>query len=349
MNKMRQMAVASLITVLTVMSACSKGESDAEKNAADSIAAVEAAKARVTVETVKLQNVDQIEELTATVKAEAKNDIASQGAGRIVKIYTEVGQTVQKGQLLVKMDPTSLLQVKTQLANYEADYNRTLELCKAGGASQQAVDQLKVQLDVTRETYNNLLENVELKAPISGVITARNYDSGDMYKGGEAIVTINQITPVKIVVAVSEENFSSIKLGQKINIKLDTYPDKTFTGSVSLIYPVMDESTRTFQVEISIPNGDRKVRPGMFARAVMNYGTKKRVLVPDVAVQKQMGSGDHYVYIYKDGKVKYSIVKTGRRIEDQYEIISGVEDNDQVVISGISKLADGKEVEIVKK
>lgn len=348
MKKINLLAVSTILAFAALSTSCGSKDADASSSA-DSTAVVAEETPKVTVETVKAQNVEQIEELTATVKPEAKNDIASQGAGRIVKIYTEVGNYVTKGQLLVKMDPTSLLQTKTQLANAERDYNRTLELCKAGGASQQAVDQLKVQLDVYRETYNNLLENVELKAPISGVITARNYDSGDMYKGGEAIVTINQITPVKVVVNISEENFSNIKLGQKVNLTVDTYPGKTFTGSISLIYPTLDENTRTFQVEISIPNADRKVRPGMFARAIMNYGTKKHVMVPDVCVQKQMGSGDHYVYTYADGKVSYHVVKTGRRIDDKYEILEGVDDNAMVVTSGISKLIDGKEVEVVKK
>ena len=329
--------------LLLMMSACGGKSKDAKADTGKQ----KEETPMVTLDTARSENVEQITELTATVKANAKNDIASQSPGRIQKIYTEVGHYVSKGQLLVKMDPTSLLQTKTQLANCEADYKRTLALSKAGGASQQAVDQLKVQLDVTRETYNNLLTNVNLKAPISGVVTARNYDSGDLYKGGDPIVTINDIQPVKIVVNVSEENFAQVKMGMNVKVKVDVYSDETFNGKVSLIYPTMDATTRTFPVEITIANGNRKVRPGMFARATLNLGSAKHVLVPDVAIQKQMGSGDHFVYIYKDGTVSYSKVELGRLVGDRYEIISGVPDGAYVVTSGASKLTDGMAVKVV--
>lgn len=350
MKKIKVLVGLFLMSGILMTTACSKKGGEETSTKADTTAAAEAPKKQtVTIELAKAENVDQLEEITATVKAEAKNDIASQAPGRIIKINCEVGDFVQKGQLLVKMDPTNLLQTKSQLANYQTDYNRMVELQKAGGASQQAVDQLKLALDIAKETYNNLLENVELKAPISGVITARNYDSGDMYRGANAIVTINQISPVKVIVNVSEDNFGKIKIGQKVSLKVDTYEDKVFSGHVSIIYPTIDAASRTFAVEVTIPNADRKVRPGMFARVTFNYGTKKHVLVPDVAVQKQLGSGDHYVYTYADGKVKYCKVKTGRRVGDKYEIIEGVEDKSYVVTSAVAKLNDGKEVEVIKK
>ena len=132
-------------------------------------------------------------------------------------------------------------------------------------------------------------------------------------------------------------------------MNIDTYPDQKFTGTVNIVYPTIDAGTRTFPVEITIANPGNKVRPGMFARTTFNLGSKKRVLVPDVAVQKQMGSGDHFVYVYEGGKVRYSKVETGRRIGNMYEIISGVNDKDAVVTSGTLKLADGMDVEVVAK
>ena len=183
---------------------------------------------------------------------------------------------------------------------------------------------------------------------ISGIITARNYDSGDMYSGGEPIYTVEQIRPVKLFVNVSESYFTDVKKGNEVDIKLDVYGDEVFKGKVSLVYPTIDASTRTFPVEIKIVNTDERVRPGMFARATMNFGTLNHVVAPDQAIVKQSGSGDRYIYVYKNGKVSYQKVELGRRMGNKYEIVSGVENGDHVVITGQNRLTNGMEVEIDK-
>ncbi|MCF0193490.1 MAG: efflux RND transporter periplasmic adaptor subunit, partial [Prevotella sp.] len=108
--------------------------------------------------------------------------------------------------------------------------------------------------------------------------------------------------------------------------------------------------SHTFQVEVTINNDDQMVRPGMFARATIDFEYKNHVVVPDEALVKQMGAGDRYVYVYdaSSNTVKYQKVELGRHIGDKYEIISGVKPNDKVVIAGQSRLADGKKVEVVK-
>lgn len=131
-----------------------------------------------------------------------------------------------------------------------------------------------------------------------------------------------------------------------VDVKLDVYGDELFKGKVSLIYPTIDPQTRTFTVEIKIPNTDKRIRPGMFARVVVNFGTLDHVVVPDRAVIKQSGSGDRYIYVYNDGKVSYNKVQLGRRMDNKYEVISGVKDGDKVVISGQSRLSNGIEVDI---
>jgi RND family efflux transporter MFP subunit len=129
---------------------------------------------------------------------------------------------------------------------------------------------------------------------------------------------------------------------------VDVYGDEEFEGKISLVYPTIDPATRTFPVEIQLVNRDQRVRPGMFARATLNFGTQDHVVVPDLAIVKRAGSGDRYVYVYKDGKVSYNKVELGRRMDTEYELISGVDNNSQVVIAGQSKLADGVEVEVEK-
>lgn len=324
---------------LVLLASCS-GE---KKNAV-----VEEEKVKVTVETVHMQSVDQTGEFTATVEPNISNNIAPQSPGRIQKLLVEVGDHVRAGQELVVMDDTNLRQTKIQLDNQELEFNRVDELYKVGGTSKSSWDALKMQLDVTRASYANLLENSKLLSPISGIVTVRNYDSGDMYSGSTPIYTIQQIRPVKLLVNISEVYFTTIKKGQEVDIRMDVYPGEVFKAKVSLVYPTVDAGTRTFPVELKVDNNDEKVRPGMFARAILSFGALDRVVVPDRSVVKQAGSGDRYVYVYKAGKVSYEKVVLGKRLGDRYEVVSGLLDGDQVVTTGQSRLINGAEVEIVK-
>lgn len=289
--------VALLLTV--VMGSCTGGK---DKAATEHV--VE--KPKVKVADVKARPVDQIQEYTATVEAEAKNNIAPSSPVRIDQIFVEVGDRVSKGQKLVQMDAANLKQTKLQLDNQEIEFNRMDELYKVGGASKSEWDASKMQLDVQRTAYKNLLENTSLVSPINGVVTARNYDNGDMYSGGNPVLVVEQITPVKLMINVSESYFTQVKKGEPVDVKLDVYGDEIFKGTINLIYPTIDAATRTFPIEIKLDNRDQRVRPGMFARATLNFGTADNVVVPDLAIVKQAGSGDRYVYVYKDGKVSYN-------------------------------------------
>lgn len=338
MKKSIQLA-ALLLTM--VMGSCTGGKEQAAVKH-------EEEKPRVKVANVTARPVDQIQDYTATVEAEVKNNIAPSTPVRIDKIFVEVGDRVSKGQKLVQMDAANLQQTKLQLDNQEIEFNRMDELYKVGGASKSEWDAAKMQLDVTKTAYKNLMENTSLVSPINGIITARNYDNGDMYSGGNPVLVVEQITPVKLMINVSETYFTQVKKGSSVDVKLDVYGDEVFKGTISLIYPTIDATSRTFPIEIKLDNRDQRVRPGMFARATLNFGTTDNVVVPDLAIVKQAGSGDRYVYVYKDGKVSYNKVELGRRMGTEYELKSGVPNNSQVVVAGQARLFNGSEVEVEK-
>ena len=331
------------VLVAAMLGACSGGEKKEAENAAVS------EKPTVKLATVNSRDVEQIGEYTATVEAEAKNNIAPTTPGRISKIFVEVGDYVRKGQKLVQMDAANLTQLKLQLDNQEKEFNRVDELYKVGGASKSEWDAAKTNLDVRRSSYENLLENTQLVSPLNGVVTARNFDNGDLYSStAMPVLVVEQITPVKLMVNVSEPNFPKVTKGMPVTVKLDVYEGEEFEGKVSLVYPTIDAATHTFPVEVTLANGNQRVRPGMFARVTMNFGTKNHVVVPDMAVVKRAGSGDRFVYVFNNGKVSYNKVELGRRLGTEYELISGVENNAQVVIAGQTRLTDGVEVEVIQ-
>ena len=302
----------------------------------------------VRLETVNVQPVEQTQEFTATVDADVVNNISPSVVLRIDKILVEVGDQVKAGQLLAEMDRSSLVQSKTQLDNIQLEYDRQLALYEVGGTSKQLLDAQQTQLDVARTAYENLKENTQLISPIDGIVTARNYDNGDMYSAGTPLLTVQNIVPVKLMIHVSEGFYTQVKEGMPVTIRLDVYKDEKFTGKVSLVYPTIDAATRTFPVEIQLDNKDMRVRPGMFARVNINFGTERRVVLPDLAVVKQTGSGDRYVYVYNDGKVDFVKVELGRRTDSRYEVLSGVPDGARVVVAGQSRLYNGAEVTVVE-
>ena len=305
------------LTALVVMGCA--GCKDKNKDAA-----ISNQKITIRTQQVSAQDVDQVYEYTATVEAEAVNNIAPLTGGRIDKIYVEVGDRVSKGKVLVQMNENSLKQAKVQLDNLKASFNRIDELYKVGGTSKADWDAMKTQLDVAQTTYDNLLENTRLISPINGVVSARNYDSGDLY-GGLPVVTIQQINPVKMKINLSESLFQKVKVGMPVSVKVDAYGDEEFKGHISLIYPTIDGATHTFPVEVQLPNANSRVRPGMYARVTVNFGTSHHVVVPDEAIFRQQGSGNRYVYVYKDGKVSFIRVETGRHLGNAYELLSGDE------------------------
>ena len=342
MKKSFQLAA---LLVAAMLGSCSGGEEKKAETAAETV--IE--KPTVKLATVTSRDVEQIGEFTATVEAEAKNNIAPTAPGRISKIFVEVGDQVRKGQKLVQMDAASLTQLKLQLDNQETEFKRVDELYKVGGASKAEWDAAKTNLDVRRSSYENLLENTQLVSPLNGVVTARNFDNGDLYTSTQTpVLVVEQIAPVKLMVNVSEPNFPKVTKGMAVKVKLDVYEGEEFEGKVSLVYPTIDAATHTFPVEITLANANQRVRPGMFARVTMNFGSKDHVVVPDMAIVKRAGSGDRYVYVYNNGKVSYNKVELGRRMGTEYELISGVDNNSQVVIAGQTRLADGVEVEVIQ-
>ena len=307
--------------------------------------AVPVADPTVSVAQVFVREVPQEAVYTSTVQAYVKNNIAPQTAGRITKINVEIGDFVKEGQVLAEIDKAQLLQAQLQLQNQEVELQRLKSLYEEGGLSQSDYDAIQLQYNVLKTQVDNLLENTTLRSPINGVVSARNYDVGDMYAMSMPLFTVEQIVPVKLLIGVSETDYSKVKKGDAVTVTADAIPDKTFYGKISRIYPTVDPATRTFTVEVKIDNTYKTLRPGMFARATVNFGSNNNVVIPDVAVVKQQGSGERFVYVLnEDNTVTYKKVVLGRRMGAEYEVLEGLQDGDRIVVGGQIRLKDGVKV-----
>ena len=336
---------SALVALAVIMAAsCGNSSSKGPQQAAN---AVEDVAPTVSVEQVSVREVPQLSTYTSTVQAYVKNNIAPQMAGRITKINVEIGDFVTKGQVLAEMDKTSLLQAQLQLQNQEVELQRLKALYEAGGISKSDYEAVELACNVAKSQVANLEENTILRSPVNGVVTARNYDAGDMYAMSAPIYTVEQIKPVKLLVGISESEYTKVKKGDSVEITADALPGKTFYGKIGKIYPTIDPATRTFTSEVVVDNNYNTLRPGMFARVTVDFGSNNNVVIPDVAVIKQQGSGERFVYVLnEDGTVTYQKIVLGRRMGTEYEVLEGLSDGANIVTGGMIRLKDGIKVTV---
>ncbi len=302
----------------------------------------------VEVATAESRDVPQENVYASTIQAYAVNNIAPQTAGRIRKINVEVGDYVVKGQILAEMDHLQLEQTELQVQNDDIEYERLKGLYAEGGVSQSDFETAELGYKLRKSNLANLRENTILRSPITGYVSARNFDAGDLFSMSAPLFTVQQVTPVKLLVGISESEYTKIRKGDKVSLTVDAIPGQEFSGKVDRLYPTIDPATHTFKAEVVVPNTDRVLRPGMYARVTVNFGTRRSIIVPDKALVKQEGTGTRFIYVLRaDNTVSYLPVTVGRHMGQEYEVLSGLEEGARVVVKGQALLRDGVKVNVL--
>lgn len=314
----------------------------------------------VKVTPIKSSTVQRTLSYSANLEANEQVFFAPTLAGtRIKKINVEVGDRVSKGQLLVEMDATNFTQQELQFKNIELEYNRAMKLMETGSISQQNYDAAVTKYEVAKTTLENLKENTRLLAPFSGVITGKFMEEGELYSGGAfggaskpAILSLEQINPMKAYVAIAENYYTEIKKGMKVELSSDIYKGRVFEGKVNIVYPTIDPKSRTFQVELLFDNKDEALKPGMYGTIEINVGQTEATVIQSVSVLKVQGSNDRYLFLIKDNKAKRVSVKVINRYEDKVEVLpldGEIHEGDMLVSAGQARLVDGSEVKVVEE
>ena len=335
------LSLALLSAGLLVSCSSSSSSKATEEQSADTVRLVEVAPA-------EMRALNLSEEFTAQLEAKVVNNITAQAGGRLKQLLVKVGDRVGAGQAVARMEATQAAQAQIQLADAKTNFARMDELYKVGGVSKAQWEQAKSAVDQAKLAYGNAAENTVLRSPISGFVTAKNYDNGDMTSPQLPVVVIQQIAPVKAVIGVSEQYYSYLKKGAAATLSVDALGEETFSGVVTNIFPTLDPVTHTVSTEIEVANKDLKLRPGMYARVHLDFGTKEALTVPDKAIVRQAGSGARYVYVFSGGKAVYRAVELGQQQGDLYEVVSGLNAGDQVITSAPSNLKNGLSVKLRK-
>lgn len=269
--------------------------------------------------------------------------------GKIEHIFVEVGDRVQKGQDLVRMDQQQYKTTALQVANLRTEMTRMEGLIQSGSVSQQQYDQVKLGLDQATESLDFLQKNTYVKAPFTGVIAAKTYEDGELY-AGQPIVVLTEVDRLKTLVAIPETYIPLVKEGMKLTLHSDVFPERVFQGSIEVVYPTVDAASHTFMVKVVIPNRDHTLRPGMYVTTTLGLGKAKVITAPYSTVLKLIGANDRYVFVNDNGVAKRVNVEMGQRFGDDVEIFGeGIEEGVELVTKGEAKLIDGMKIQVVNE
>ena len=288
-------------------------------------------------------------EFAATLEGWQTLNVAPSLTGRIEHIYAEVGTNVTAGTMLVRMDQNQYTTTKLTYTNLGVEMKRMESLRESGAVSEQVYDQTRLSYEQTKETLDFLEANTFVRAPFAGVVSAKNYEDGELY-GGQPILVLTQISTLKALIAIPESYYPYVKKGMPVHIVSEIYPGEVFPATVDIVYPTVDPASHTFQARLKIANGSLKLRPGMYVKTNMSMGIDRAMVVPYQAVQKLTGSNDRYVFLDDAGTAKRVFVKLGQRFDENIEVISDeLQEGDRLVTVGQARLVDGAKLNVTKE
>lgn len=300
------------------------------------------------VETTVLHPVEVMRtiDVSTTLEGYQKMSVAPSVTGHIEHIYVDVGSRVGRGANLVRMDQQQYNTTKLTFANLALELGRLEALVASGAVSQQTYDQTKLSYDQTQESLRFLEQNTFVKAQFGGVISAKNYEDGELYSG-QPILELTQISTLKALMAIPETYYPQVKAGMNVNVRSEIFPDTVFPATIEIVYPTIDASSHTFNVKLRIPNGGERLRPGMYVKTSLEMGRSTALLMPYQAVQKLTGANDRYIYLNDGGVAKRVFVQMGQRFDDKIEVISDeIAEGVEVVTTGAEKLIPGCKLKI---
>lgn len=319
----------------------------AEKNAAVSVKIDTVKTEEVSLDFVSNGNFEPIQELK----------FSAEKSGKVVKVLAKEGDYVTVGQTLAIVR-SDVLNVDAQNANatYQnavTDYNRYENAFKTGGVTKQQLDQAKLAMVNAKSQLTQANINVgdtRIKAPISGFINKKYIEPGSMLTGAPAteLFDIVNVSKLKLKVTVNESQVASLKVGTTINVSASVYPDKTFSGKITFIASKADESLN-FPVEIEIANNSSNdLKAGMYGTAEFASKQQKQslMIVPRNAFVGSVSSNQ--IFVIENGTAKLKTVTAGRILGDKVEILKGLSNGEQVIITGQINLQNGSKVEVIK-
>ncbi len=323
----------------TLLGSCS---SKTEKKEAPSI--------QVSTEILAKENIGLTTTFVGQAEAASTSAVSFPAAGTILKMTVNEGQEVRKGQLLAEIDPSTmrkaLKSAEAVLEQARDAYDRMKFLHDTNSLPEIQWIEAQSNLAQARAAYdiaNKNLNDCRLYSPVNGTIGQKMVQAGETVMPGQPIATIVDINTVKVNVSVPEKEIGDIKSDTPSTITVDALGKKIFIGGRIAKNVQSDLMTHTYSVSIEVGNPSHEILPGMLCEVIFRNNCPEVLTVPVAAIMK--GAGDKlYVWIKKDGVAKRCDVNAGRTHGSRIEILSGINENDSLIVRGMQKLSEGSKV-----
>ena len=307
-------------------------------------------------------------ETTGTLNADEEVSVSSEVDGIVRQLRVEEGSLVNKGSLLVeindvdymldwKRSEAALKQAEANLANAKAEYQRKESLYKEELITRQQFDDISTRVTLaeaevsrakaTLETSAEKLSRTKVYSPLNGAVKEKKISVGDYVRNGTPLLQLIRVNPLKLNFTVSEKDAASIKIGQEVAFSVDSYPAKQFKGRVSLLYPNVEEKTRTMQAEALVPNSDRLLKPGFFARTLIYTSVPREVVLAPITALLYDNSVIR-IFVVDGGKARERVIKTGGKYGESVEVLEGLKEKEQIVVVGQNNLSEGVKVNVAR-
>jgi len=291
--------------------------------------------------------------LPVVVKPNREVDLGLTTGGKVTKIHADKGDRVEKGMVLLETDDV-MLRANLEIAEANLEYQkkefaRSGKLFQEGSITAAAYDGAKLQLAQARHSYEIARKQYEdsvLKAPFSGIVTRRNVEVGDILGPGTPAFRIIDMSRVKVQAGIPEKYIEDFRIGNTVAVRFDAIPGKTFKGRINYISPEADTTVRTFLAEIVVDNPDGLLRAGIMGDArILRKVHENALMIPiNAVVETQEG---RIVFVVRDdGTAERRSVELGGVTDLTVCVVSGLEENDRVIVKGQHDLVTGEKVNI---
>ncbi len=288
-----------------------------------------------------------------TAKAAESIEVTSRISSTVSAIHFREGQDVAAGTLLVQLDNreigAALALAEASLRQSRSQYERSLPLAKTGVLSTSQIEELEAKMKMDQaqaQSARARMADTSIRAPFAGTVGLRRVSIGDLVGPDTVITTLDDTREIRLEFSVPEIFLGEISTGMAIRARSSVYPERDFTGRVSSIDSRVDPATRAVTVVADIPNGDRRLKPGMFLTVALERSRKGVLMVPEEALSPRQGK--QYVYLVQEGRALERQVEIGARSPGLVEIREGLANGDMIVTEGIQRLRDGLPVEVLQ-
>lgn len=292
---------------------------------------------------------------TAPIEAIAEADVVAKVAGEVRYLNVEEGDLVNEGQVLAQLDGDrlrlELSQSEANLRKLQRDFERNQDLREKGLLSEGDFEKIQFEMEALEAQFNLAkleLDYTYIRAPIDGVVSERMVKLGNTIEQGEAVFRVTSLDPLVAYLFVPERQYRKIKSGQPVGIEIDALPGERIIASVTRVSPIVDPDTGTFKISIEIRDQAQRVKPGMFGRIAIVYDQRSNALkIPRTALIE--GAAGTSVFVVEDGVAKRRRVETGYSDRGMVEILTGLEDDDEIITLGQVGLKEDSVVTVINR